>query len=47
MKTVDPRRNNGQRHRAELEQGIGMVTTALPFKCGKGDTFKILTGSIF
>src|SRR4029077_19535465 len=25
---------------------IGMVTTVLPFKCGKGDTFQILTGSI-
>src|SRR5262249_44953616 len=24
-----------------------MVTTTLPSKCGKGDTFKILTGSIF
>jgi hypothetical protein len=44
---VDPRRDNGQRYRAELEHGVGVVTTALPFKCGKGDTFKILTGSIF
>ena len=30
----------GNRYRAELEHRIGMVTTALPFKCGKGDTFK-------
>jgi hypothetical protein len=37
---VDPRRHNGQRYRAELEHRIGMVTTALPSKCGKGDTFK-------
>jgi hypothetical protein len=37
---VDPRRHNGQPYRAELQQGIGMVTTALRFKCGKGDTFK-------
>jgi len=36
----DPRRDNGQRHRAKLEHRIGMVTTALPSKCGKGDTFK-------
>jgi len=34
------RGDNGQRHRAELEHSIGMVTTALPSKCGKGDTFK-------
>ena len=34
------RRDNGQRYRAELEHGIGMVTTALPFKGGKSDTFK-------
>ena len=39
-KAVDPRRHNGQRYRAELEHGVGMVTTALPFKCGKSDTFK-------
>jgi len=38
--TVNPRRHNGQRYPAELEHGIGVVTTALPFKCGKGDTFK-------
>ena len=38
--TVDPRGDNGQRYRAELEHSIGMVTTALPFKCGKSDTFK-------
>jgi len=44
---VDRRRDNGQRYRAKLEHGVGVVTTALPFKCGKGDTFKILTGSIF
>jgi hypothetical protein len=37
---VDPRGDNGQRYRAKLEHRIGMVTTALPFKCGKGDTFK-------
>ena len=38
--SVDPCRDDGQRYRAELEQGVGVVTTALPFKCGKGDTFK-------
>jgi hypothetical protein len=38
--TVDPRGHNGQRYRAELEHRIVMVTTALPFKCGKRDTFK-------
>ena len=38
--TVDARGDDGQRYRAELEHGIGMVTTALPSKCGKGDTFK-------
>jgi hypothetical protein len=38
--TVDPRGDNGQRYRAELDHSIGMVTTALRFKCGKGDTFK-------
>jgi hypothetical protein len=37
---VDPRGDNGHRYRAELEHGIVVVTTALPFKCGKGDTFK-------
>jgi hypothetical protein len=37
---VDPRGDNGQRYRAELEHSIVAVTTALPFKCGKGDTFK-------
>ena len=37
---VDPRRDNWQRYRAELEHSIGMVTTALPFKRGKGATFE-------
>src|SRR5207249_11060425 len=37
---VDPRGDSGQRYRAKLDHGIGMVTTALPSKCGKGDTFK-------
>jgi hypothetical protein len=44
---VDPRCDNSESireqaasARAELEHGIGMVTTALRFKCGKGDTFK-------
>ena len=40
MKRSIRRRDNGQRDRAELEHSIGMVTTALPFKRGKCDTFE-------
>jgi hypothetical protein len=37
---VDPRCDNGQRYRAELEHSIGMVTTALPFIFSSVATFE-------